>query len=248
MFDYNKISEANKGITFTNVKGKNYAEVAQRVQAFRKICPEGFILTDLVSLEPSVVYMRAEVGYYEKDGRKVTLATGNAFEMRDASNVNKTSYIENCETSAIGRALGFLGLGSEKSIASAEEVQNAIDTQEAIESGKIEDPTKNSKPKRQDAPATVEKAATLPQEAPANPVLDYMGKEREALRKARAIDKAENNAIWTKQVEILRINGFIPDKALSTYTQKEAEQMVALMYTKFAPKGVELKADDGNVA
>lgn len=101
---------------------------------------------------------------------------------------------------------------------------------------------------RQDAPATVEKAATLPQEAPANPVLDYMGKEREALRKARGIDKAENNAIWTKQVEILRINGFIPDKALSTYTQKEAEQMVALMYTKFAPKGVELKADDGNVA
>ena len=101
---------------------------------------------------------------------------------------------------------------------------------------------------RQDAPATVEQAATLPQNVPVNPVLEYMGREREALRKARGIEKAENNDIWTKQIEILRANGLIPNKALSSYTQKEAEAMVALMYTKFAPKGLELKTDDGNVA
>ena len=88
----------------------------------------------------------------------------------------------------------------------------------------------------------------LPQAKQENPVLDYMGKEREALRKARGIEKAENNDIWTKQIEILRANGLIPNKALSSYTQKEAEAMVALMYTKFTPKGLELKTDDGNVA
>lgn len=227
---YEKIAEVNKGITYTNVKGKNYAEVAQRVQAFRKLIPGGYITTDIISLDDGIVYMKAEAGYYE-NGQRVMLATGFAFERQDASNLNKTSFIENCETSAVGRALGFIGFGSEKSIASAEEVDNAIKAQEAIEAGEIADPVK---PK---LAAKVTEVAKVP------PVLQFLAREREALMKAREITKEDNNAMWTKQVEILKGAGLIPNKSLSNFTQAEAEDMVAKMYTRFDPHGTELKPE-----
>lgn len=133
---YDDILRVNKAVKYIGIHGKNYAEVAQRVQAFRNLYPEGFITTDILRMDQSIVYMKAEVGFYE-NGQKVVLSTGMAYERQDASKINQTSYIENCETSAIGRALGFIGLGSENGIASAEEVQQAIDTQEAIENGEI---------------------------------------------------------------------------------------------------------------
>ena len=57
---YEKIVDANKGISYTDVRGQNYAEVAQRVQAFRKLIPGGFITTEILSNENGVVYMKAE--------------------------------------------------------------------------------------------------------------------------------------------------------------------------------------------
>jgi hypothetical protein len=57
------------------------------------------------------------------------LGTGTAYEKESSSFINKTSYIENCETSAVGRALGMCGFGIDVSVASAEEVQNAINNQ-----------------------------------------------------------------------------------------------------------------------
>ena len=58
------------------------------------------------------------------------LSTGLAQEDRSSSMINKTSFVENCETSAVGRALGFLGIGIESSIATAEEVSMAIAKQD----------------------------------------------------------------------------------------------------------------------
>ena len=58
------------------------------------------------------------------------IATGHAHEVQGSSNINKTSYVENCETSAIGRALAMLGIGIDTSIASANEVSDAIAKQE----------------------------------------------------------------------------------------------------------------------
>ena len=52
-----------------------------------------------------------------------------AYEKENSTFINKTSYIENCETSALGRALGIAGFGIDTSVASAEEVQNAINNQ-----------------------------------------------------------------------------------------------------------------------
>lgn len=132
MASYKDIQSVNSQMIRTPIHGKSYAEVPQRVQAFRCLYPEGFITTELLSNDGGVCVMKTTVGYYQ-DGEKVTLATGMAYEKEGSSNINRTSYIENCETSAVGRALGMLGLGSEASIASAEEVQTAIMQQKELE-------------------------------------------------------------------------------------------------------------------
>lgn len=129
MVTYYDIKNVNEKMHFTTVQKKPYAEVPQRVQGFRMLYPEGFITTEILSLEDGVCVIRATAGYYTVSGEKMVLGTGTAYEKEGSSFINKTSYIENCETSAVGRALGFLGIGSETSIASAEEVTNAINNQ-----------------------------------------------------------------------------------------------------------------------
>lgn len=126
MIDFNRITEVNKTLKTTSIKGKEYAEVNQRVKAFRMLCPEGSISTEIVSLADGVCVVRATIT--NADG--FVLATGTAYEKEGSSNINRTSYIENCETSAIGRALGFCGIGIDTSIASYEEVATAIMQQE----------------------------------------------------------------------------------------------------------------------
>ncbi len=98
------------------------------------------------------------------------------------------------------------------------------------------------------AAASVTKVSTVPQtapETPANPVLEYLAKEREELRKARGISPAENITIWKAQTEALRKADRVPAKPLSEYTQKEAETLVNLMYALFTPTGTEIRPDEG---
>ena len=125
---FEDIRKANEAIGTIDVKGKQYAEVNQRIKAFRMVYPTGAILTEMVSNENGVCVFRAKV-YDEEDN---LIATGTAYEKENSTFINKTSYIENCETSAIGRALGIAGFGIDTSVASAEEVQNAIVNQEEI--------------------------------------------------------------------------------------------------------------------
>ena len=128
---YKDLEKVNNEIVKTDIKGKMYAEVPQRIQAFRKLYPEGFIKTELVSMVDGMAVIKASVGVYDvTDNHETIFATGYAYEREGSTFINKTSFIENCETSAVGRALGMLGIGSETSIASAEEVQNAITQQE----------------------------------------------------------------------------------------------------------------------
>lgn len=122
---YEDIVKANETMKPTDLKGKAYMEVNQRITAFRMLYPEGFIHTHIHSLADGVCIMIAEAGYFAEDGHKVILGTGTAYEKEGSTFINKTSYIENCETSCIGRALGMMGLGIDTSIASAEEVGNA---------------------------------------------------------------------------------------------------------------------------
>ena len=126
---YEDIAKANGTIKTTDIKGKDYAEVNQRIKAFRMVFPLGFIRTLMLSNENGVCVFRASVGYIDASGNPCEIGTGTAYEREDSSFINKTSYIENCETSAVGRALGMAGFGIDTSVASAEEVQNAINNQ-----------------------------------------------------------------------------------------------------------------------
>lgn len=122
---YEDIKAANDTLKSIDVKGKNYVEVNQRIKAFRMLYPAGSIQTEILSNMNGVVLMKASI----IDDQGVLLGTGHAYEKETSSYINKTSYIENCETSAVGRALAMCGIGIDTSVASAEEVENAINNQ-----------------------------------------------------------------------------------------------------------------------
>lgn len=102
--------------------------------------PNGIIKTEMINNDNGVCIFKAEVGYmqaiYNDETKELktqffVLGTGHAYEKENSTFINKTSYIENCETSAVGRALGMAGFGIDTSVASAEEVQNAIAQQDS---------------------------------------------------------------------------------------------------------------------
>lgn len=123
LMEFKQLQTINEKLKTTDIKGKAYTEVNQRILGFRELYPNGTIETNILSNENGVCVMTAII----KDEEGKVLATGHAFEQQGASYINKTSYIENCETSAIGRALGVLGIGAETSIASKEEIEKVED-------------------------------------------------------------------------------------------------------------------------
>ena len=123
----------NKRLKRTNIKGRDYIEVNQRILAFWELYPNGRIITEKLADDGKRCDFRAVIF-----SDNTPIATGHAFEYQGAGMVNKTSYVENAETSAVGRALGMLGIGITESIASADEVQAAIDHQERNEEPQTE--------------------------------------------------------------------------------------------------------------
>ncbi len=112
-----------------NIHGKEYKTVAERVAAFREVSADLTIETEIVLWEGDDVIVRASISNNGK-----LIATGLAHEVRGSTNINKTSHVENCETSAIGRALAAFGLGGTE-YASADEVANAIAQQNEAKAG-----------------------------------------------------------------------------------------------------------------
>ncbi len=108
-----------------NIKGKEYVTVNERIKAFRQNFAGWSLETEIVELTDERCVMKAVI----KDDKGDIKATGTAYELANSTYINKTSYVENCETSAWGRALGNLGIGVDTSIVSAEEVQNAVNNQ-----------------------------------------------------------------------------------------------------------------------
>lgn len=113
-------------VAITNERGevREYELVSSRIKRFRADHPDWTISASIVDCDDEKVRMCARIGFNADSGFCV-LATGHAEEYRMDSQINETSALEVCETSAIGRALAFLGYGSDKSIASAEEVVSA---------------------------------------------------------------------------------------------------------------------------
>ena len=131
MITWANLEKVNQEIVTTEVKDKPYATDTERIKAFRKLFPDGTISTEIISNENGVCVIKATVGFYDQDGMFKILGTGTAYEKENSSFINKTSYIENCETSACGRALGMCGFGIDTDVASAEEVKMATLQQEA---------------------------------------------------------------------------------------------------------------------
>lgn len=120
----NKVKTVTPKLRTVNIKGKEYVEVNVRIKAFRDMYPDGSIMTEIVSHQDGVCVVKAIAIV----GGQIR-ATGHAYEKEGSTFINKTSYIENAETSAIGRCLGCLGIGIDTSVASVEEVANAIKQQ-----------------------------------------------------------------------------------------------------------------------
>lgn len=123
------IKDANSRVSRIEIgkgdKKKYYTCVPARVMAYREMCATGSITTEIVSMTDKDITVKATVT--DEDGK--VLGTGYAHEDKDATFINKTSFVENAETSAVGRALGMLGIGSDEQMASAEELANAINQQ-----------------------------------------------------------------------------------------------------------------------
>jgi len=111
-------------------KGKKskYVLVKTRLQYFRKHYQNGSISTEILHFDKDTIMMKASVFI---NGQLVS--TGIAHEDKDAGYVNKTSFVEVCETSAVGRALGIQGIGISESVATYDEVMRAIKQQEQME-------------------------------------------------------------------------------------------------------------------
>lgn len=137
----------------TNIKGKEYVQVNERVRAFRTHpdFANMSIETSIIDISEKRVVMVAKV----LDSNGLVRSTGHAEEVQTNSGVNSTSFIENCETSAVGRCLGFLGIGVDSSIATSEEVGQAIERQESNERGEVQKKNSGSKTSVDKKPARV---------------------------------------------------------------------------------------------
>ena len=121
------ISEFKKSLkgNTISIHSKEYATVALRIAVARRVLGTSLnITTEIISIDKDTVVMKAVI---EIDSRFIS--TGYAEEKRTASRINQTSAVENCETSAVGRALAFAGFTNDK-LASAEEVSAAIEQQD----------------------------------------------------------------------------------------------------------------------
>lgn len=185
MITFEDIRKANENIKTTPIQGKDYAEVNQRIKAFRTVYPTGTISTNMASNENGVCVFTAACGYHNEDGEFIVLGTGTAYEKENSTFINKTSYIENCETSAVGRALGMAGFGIDTSIASAEEMQNAIANQNK--------PTQDA-PKQDDRKATPKQIEVLSK--------TYTGENLAKLLKANGVERIEDISM-TKTSELI---------------------------------------------
>lgn len=157
-----------KKLKTVKIQGKDYVEVNTRLQYFREVYPQYTLDTEVIEITEDSITFKAII--LNEEGRLI--ASGTAKERSGSNFINKNSYVENCETSAWGRALGNFGIGLDTSVASYDEVANAI---------------KNQSPKEK-PPVKTTKLKLVIEDENWDKVLKYMGQN-----KALGLDKLVNN-------------------------------------------------------
>lgn len=107
-----------------DIKGKKYVQVADRVLYFNETYPNGSIFTKILSpIDSQIVVVEAQILPDAKELNRTF--TGHSQATIGDGYINKTSALENAETSAVGRALAMMGIGVIESIASVDEIHKA---------------------------------------------------------------------------------------------------------------------------
>lgn len=101
-----------------NIKGKEYVTVNERLKEFRNLFKDYSLVTEIIELGVDYATIKASV----IDDKGIVRATGFAREVVAKSPINKFAFLENCETSAIGRALGNFGIGIDDAVCTADEL------------------------------------------------------------------------------------------------------------------------------
>jgi len=175
----------------TNIRGKQYVEVNERIKFFRQ--EEEYknwtISTDFTIRDDDKCVCKAIIA----DTSQRVISVGHAHEDRAGSAINKTSYVENCETSAIGRALAMMGIGIDASIASANEVTEAIAKQEAKPA---KTPTKKAVTKSTTTSAPSERDPELMSKA-----IDYIKSQTDKAKAFKFFMDKKGDQLTEKQIE-----------------------------------------------
>jgi hypothetical protein len=182
---YQTISKSNactgptlKGHGIMSFNPADYAEVAERLPAFWKDCARGRIITEIIVDDGTRIVMKASLFATYEDHHPTT--TGFAEEIRGSSMVNKTSALENCETSAIGRALANYQYQGSKKRASLEEMVKVY------RQGEQPQTTTNAAPERTQSLGSSSEPPTAKQMAMLR-AKDYQGQAPSTKREASEI-------------------------------------------------------------
>ena len=146
-----------------------YITVHERIEKFYARFPQGRIITAIIEhdSETGFILMRSEV--YREPDDALPAATGHAYELQSAGHVQQGSYVEVCETSAVGRALALLGFEVRRGVASREEMERGARKQAASAAARQAEkpaPTQErtaTQPQKQTGPS--QQAATPPAHA-----------------------------------------------------------------------------------
>jgi hypothetical protein len=156
----------------------DYAEVAERLPAFWKDCARGRIITEIIVDDGTRIVIKAYL--FADIADSVPTTTGFAEEIRGSSMVNKTSALENCETSAIGRALANYQYQGSKKRASLEEMVKVY------RQGEQPQTTTNAAPERTQSLGSSSEPPTVKQMAMLR-AKDYQGQAPSTKREASEI-------------------------------------------------------------
>jgi hypothetical protein len=122
----------------------NYETVETRLAKFWEEYPNGRIHTNIYHYDENKILFAAEI--YKDAADEKPVSTGYAEELRDASPVNRTSHVENAETSAIGRALANFKFQSKSAPRpSREEMQKVVRQQGEPQPNAINHPTQRTR-------------------------------------------------------------------------------------------------------